>query len=264
MKFTKLLQELAIAPEMKEALESRRDTIRGYSSLAEGLADPATALDSYKELVKCLGEEDDRGMLACQLWTAAQVRSRYLAKGIDDRIFLDTMKCFPRFLGETLRRTGVYRFDRAWWTYRQLSMVLFRLGQLEYETLPDRKVISVHIPSDALLSPELVDASLAQARDFFGTYFPEYAEYPMWCESWLLSPELGKLLPEHSRILAFQRRFRIGKVEEDAPDHFEWLFATSDTTPLSDLREDTSLQRSVKKHLLAGGKIGTAQGVMEL
>ena len=264
MEFTKLLQELAIATEMAEALEARRDTVRQYCALALGLTDPSTALSSYKELVASLGEEDDQGMLACQLWAATKVRGLYRDKGIDDGIFLDTMKCFPRFLGETLRRTGAYRYDRAWWSYRQLSMVLFRLGQLEYEILSEHKVISVHIPSDSLLEPELVDASVEQARAFFKTYYPECAEYPMWCESWLLSPELKKLLPENSRILSFQQRFRIEKVIEDAPDHFEWLFATSADTPLSQLRENTSLQRSAKGHLLAGGKIGVAEGFLEV
>ena len=46
-------------------------------------------------------------------------------------------------------------------------------------------------------------------------------------------------------------------------DCLEWLFRVPGNTPLECLPETTSLQREVKKHLLSGGKIGTAVGVLK-
>ena len=47
-------------------------------------------------------------------------------------------------------------------------------------------------------------------------------------------------------------------------DVLEWVFrlteAQQKTTPLEDLAEDTSLQRSLKAFLLSGGKVGVAKG----
>ena len=163
---------------------------------------------------------------------------------------------------ETRVRSGRDCFDRGWWTWLHLSRTLFRVGALEYELQYPEGAVSLHIPSDADLSPESVEESLSRARAFIGRFFPEFAGKPMVCESWLLSPALGALLPEGSRILAFQRRFSIERVEENAMDCLEWLFSAQEDTPLMELREDTSLQRSVKKLLLAGGRIGTAWGVL--
>ena len=160
-----------------------------------------------------------RGILAVMLRAALRTRELYAARGIPDGIFLGTMRCFPRFLREHLESYGRYGFDRAFWTGRQLSLTLFRLGELEYELLPGEKgVLSLHIPSDADLSEEKTDASLRMQVSFFAEYFPAYAGADIYCDSWLLSPE--------------------------------------------EFPERTSLQRNMKKFVLAGGKVGSGRGIL--
>ena len=261
MEYEELLETLALPPRVVRVLEQRLPLALSLRQQALALTDRNAAPEAYRALAEILGQ-DDMGMLACQLLAAAESQTRWEEMGIPQRIFLDTMGCFPRFLEETWVRSGRYCFDRGWWTWRQLSRTLFRVGALEYELQYPEGAVSLHIPSDADLSPESVDESLSRARAFLGRFFPEFAGKPMVCESWLLSPALGALLPEGSRILAFQRRFSIERVEENAMDCLEWLFSAQEDTPLTELREDTSLQRSVKKLLLAGGRIGTARGVL--
>jgi len=261
MEFRRLMQDLDLSPEVMQQLEARRDLVQQNKPLFPGLTVRVEAEESYTALDKAL-KGDDMAMLACQLWIAAEARAKWQEKGIPDRIFLDTMNCFPRFLGEALRKTGRVEFDRGWWTYRQLSMTIFRIGALEYELLSEPGVISIHIPSNARIEPALVEESLVQARTFFKKYYPDFARRPMICHSWLLSPELGAVLGDGSRILAFQKRFAVLKSEPEAMDCLEWLFAAPEGTPLTDLREDTSLQRSVKKKLLEGGHIGCSLGVL--
>lgn len=71
------------------------------------------------------------------------------------------MKCFSRFVLENYKWTGKWSFDRDFWVLRQLSLSLFRIGELEFETCSiddniakkingnkNEKVIYVHIPSD--------------------------------------------------------------------------------------------------------------------
>lgn len=72
-------------------------------------------------------------MLYCQLESARRVYEKYQVMGIGEKIFFDTMKCFPRFMDEYQAQNGSRYFDRSWWTYRQTSMRLFRIGALEYE-----------------------------------------------------------------------------------------------------------------------------------
>lgn len=214
-----------------------------------------------------LGEDRDGvKILACMLRCCLKTWEEYEKRGISPDIFNATMKCFPRFIGECEKARGSMGFDRAFWTPRQLSMVLFRLGELEYEmTEKDgEKSVSIHIPSDARLTEEACRESFRMAREFFRTYDPDYAEAPYWCCSWLMSPALKELLPGDSRILGFQNFFEITKVFEEEPAYLEWVYQIKEREcPPEDLPENTSLQRKMKAWLLAGGKVGEGLGVLK-
>lgn len=143
-------------------------------------------------------------------------------------------------------------------------MSLFRIGSLEYEFPPagERGCIAVHIPSDADLSKESVDASLAEAGTFFSTKYPDYEYDRYTCDSWLMSPVLSTLLPEDSNIVSFQRRFSITGVCDEDSGCLEWLFCSPRTTDFESLPEDTSLRKKAKALLLSGGHIGAASGTL--
>lgn len=189
----------------------------------------------------------------------------YEKEGIDENIFLATMKCFPRFIREHLVSYGIYGFDREWWVARQISMQLLRIGELEYErkTVNGEPIISLHIPSDALLTREYLKESYDHARNLIGLHFPEYASAEMVCNSWLLSPALKKLLPESSHILQFQRAFIITEIDYEDTEFMEWVFKNPKLS-IDKLPETTSLQRNMKKYLMDGGKVGSAFGKLVL
>ena len=133
---------------------------------------------------------------------------------------------------------------------------------MEYERKErdGRKEISMHIPSDAVLTRENCDASIEKAKAFFCKYFPEYQDSEYVCHSWLLAPELKDLLPPDSRILDFQSRFRILEVDYLSRGYVEWVFKRTEDK-VSEFPEDTLLQRRMKRHLLEGGKVGIGFGV---
>ena len=126
-------------------------------------------------------DEDGWKMLLCQLEAAELCRENYQRQEIGEEIFVDTMRCFSRFIRECYEMSGRFAFDRGWWTWRQLCMSLFRLGDLECElcTGEGERVISLHIPSDADLLPAAVDRSLGQIGSFVQRYFPQWAAAPM-------------------------------------------------------------------------------------
>lgn len=224
-----------------------------------------TAPDAWKTGIQILRErlgEDPRGlkMLSCMLWCCGRTWDFYEKQGISREIFVDTMKCFSRFVGEHRESFGVYGFDREWWTVRQLSGFLFRIGELEYEMAQGEKGIHLHIPSDTRLERGRVEDSVGRARDFFREKFPEYGDVQMRCHSWLLSPTLREVLSPGSRILAFQELFDIHvRGEDTAGEYRQWVFKRRDL-PLVELPEDTSLQRRLKGYLLGGGKMMDADG----
>ncbi|NMM93653.1 acyltransferase domain-containing protein [Bifidobacterium oedipodis] len=231
------------------------------------LVDPATARQATTFIRQTVGLDDLR-MLAIS-WQASQLTlAEYRRRGIPDTVFVDTMECFTRFSNEHRISYGTYGFDRDSWTWRQLSLRLFRLGQLEFEYpctaedsfLPgDGKQINIHIASNASIAPEACADSLRRAKTFTERFFPEYADAPYACDSWLLSPELAKLLPDASNIIRFQRMFDIVAVHPEDSHWREWVFQRN-PAPVAELPEHTSLQRAIKRHLLQGGYIGAAVG----
>lgn len=224
----------------------------------------ATAEAGFEQLKEMLGEDPD-GMK--QLYALLQMTdatwARYMEKGISREIFAETMKFIPRFLRSLHRQIGRWKFAQGWWFWREVAMVEFRVGCLEYELVEEenRRFISLHIPSDADMRKESIDRSMAQFGAFLQAYYPAWRNLPWECDSWMMCPALEKLLPENSNILAFQRRFDVLEVNEDSLGVLEWVFPgheeVSDALP-----ENTSLQRNMKKWLLEGNKVGWTRAVL--
>lgn len=214
-------------------------------------------------------DTDGADRLIRQLMTASDSRRWGEWKDIPEEIWLDTMKCFPRFISEHRRSYGRDGFDRYGWTVRQISGKLFRVGELEYELVTGesgRREIGLHIPSDADMAPVKLNESLRKADAFLREYFPDWADAPRTCESWLLSPVLKDLLPPSSRILGFQKAFDLTGTEPEDDSALEWVFHIAEgqrpVTDYTSLPEDTSLRRNMKALLLRGRKPGAASGVL--
>ncbi len=189
--------------------------------------------------------------------------------GKPQEIWLDTMKCFTRFVNEHFRQYGFYGFDRGFWTTRQINARLFRIGELEYELLKDEngKSLALHIPSDAVLEADRLNASLCDARAFMKEFYPDWSEAPVTLRSWLLSQELESCFPEEGHIRRFRKAFDIQETEEDCLEAvLEWVFEQPREKcggeDLDALPEKTRLQRSIKAYLLKGGRVCEAAGLL--
>lgn len=241
--------------------------------LEHGARCPLSRVELYRRLSTGEGErafravlrndEDGFQMLACILLAGLETRRLYRERGIGDGIFLDTFQCFPRFVGERRAAFGRWGFDRSFWTWRQLGLKLFKVGELEYELteLDGARAVSVHIPSTARLDHGRCLDSYRAARDFLLRHAPEYADTPRFCDSWLLSPALPGLLGPESRILQFQRDYVLREIDPDNREFMMWVYRT-ENGPLEDLSEDTALRKHMKAFLLSGGKVGSAVGVL--
>ncbi len=255
----RLCSDIGLAEEAAQAVLAWDISRIPYAKLRRenqwdaGLEEIKTALSS---------DPEGFGMLACQLRCALEAREDYRKLGISQEIFLDTMACFSRFVNEHKVSYGHYGFDRGFWSVRQISCKIYRIGQLEYELYSEngQKAVSIHIPSDARLELPLLRESWEQAKALIDQTFPDFRDVPYVCESWLLSPDLPGLLPENSRILAFQRNFRLEKAFPDESFR-EWVFKNRDISNDA-LTEHTSLQRNLKAFVLAGNTFRNGEGVL--
>ncbi|MBQ9784849.1 MAG: DUF5596 domain-containing protein [Clostridia bacterium] len=268
MTLSALCDRIELQPEMRARVGafSASFDASSVSALLEALTDSARSKDAYEALRDRLGDDPDGAkILTCYLLAAVRTHALYLERGIDERIFFDTVGCFPRFIGECLERKGILAFDRAHWAYRHLNMTLLRVGALEYERKEraGMRVNAVHIPSDADLSPAALDASFAAVRRLLRTHFPDYADAPITCESWLMGRSLHEVLGDGSKILQFQSRFDVREHHPENDAYLTFLFGRADCTDYASLPERTSLQRNVKARLLSGRGIDGGFGILK-
>lgn len=193
--------------------------------------------------------------------------------GIPDDVVAATFADLGAKLTSYRLAHGTGGFDRQRWIVRHFRGTLHRLGRLQFERgLLDAdacggdaaatggpahgdRILQVHIPEDGPLSRSACDASFAVAREFYARHFPGVRHRHATCSSWLLDRQLAGRLPEGSNILAFQRRFEaFGARPVCDDDVLEFVFhAPPGTAGLHRLPQETTLQRSLVRHLRAGG-----------
>lgn len=226
--------------------------------------------ESWSEGLEQLKEtlvEDPGGFkrLCCMLRCALRAKKEFDRRGISEKIYLDTMGAFSRFVREHKESYGSYGFDRGFWTTRQVSCKLLRIGQIEYEltTLDDSPIVSLHIPTDVELRPDILRPSIRDGLAELYRLFPEYAGKDVYCHSWLLSPQLKELLPESSNILRFQELFDIEADAVPGKDVLLWVFKNP-KLPREEYPENTSLQRKLKQFFLKDGQFLEGKGYLRL
>lgn len=222
--------------------------------------------DGVKALQEYLGE-DPAGMKI--LWEQLHILCQYTygeyeKRGISKDIFAATMKFCTRFLKEHHATWGTYKYVWAWWFPRQMAVLEFRLGALDYEFIDGKeREVAVHIPSDADMSVDSIQESLADFRSFRERYFAEWQDVRLTCDTWMLMPQLQELLGEDSHIVAFQKLFCIDEIDREATWYMGWIYPGYEKAD-EKLPEKTRLQRELKKYLLAGNPLGIAKGHMIL
>ena len=264
MDILNLCEQINLQPEIKKQVEDfvKHFDFTQIDEIQKGYLVYEDMQKTLEQVQKILGyDENGIKILACLLNASSKNYQVYQEKSISDKIYFDTMKCFTRFINEAEQITKKPCFDLYWWATRQAGCHLFRLGELEYEAVLKKNELNVyiHIPSDARLNKELVDASLEQAFQFFEKQYPQFEKTEFYCHSWLLDNQLKMFLGKDSNIISFQNRFTV--LEEGQADPYlnKWLFNT-DSTDCATFCENTSLQKNVKNHLVNGGIIKSVLG----
>ena len=187
---------------------------------------------------------------------AIDLYPQYKEKGISDTVYYDTFSDFTIWSLYCRKHKNIVGLTREHWLKRHLNMRLFRLGRLQFEPDETEHRIHVHIPEGEPLGKEACDASFLQANSFFPDFYSIFD-----CKSWLLSPALLDLLKEESHIIQFQKRFVIQEVDKNARQAEERVFGEVRENKES-YPEYTSLQRALKKYVLAGNNPGVAFGIL--
>ena len=136
------------------------------------------------------------------------------------------------------------------------------LPKSEWEVVADEKThtVNVHIPEDGAFTPEVIEAAYRECLDLFGRCFPDFHPRAFTCHSWMMDPQLTEFLRPESNIVAFQQKYMRYPSKTDGKAPCMFLFRKP-VERLEDLVEDTSLQRKVKAHYLAGKYLYAPGGI---
>lgn len=69
--------------------------------------------------------------------------------------------------------------------------------------------LDIHIPSKIQYTPETIREAYKMAVDFYKDFYPEHKPKAIAGYSWIFSPQLEKVLPENSNILAVNRSMHL-------------------------------------------------------
>lgn len=264
-----LQKYLKINPEFFESVKSEKLNLdkEEINYFISGLTSKNYEKFYQEAKAKLVNDLDGKKILKLMLLCACASHDLYKEKAIEDSVFVDTMLAFTRFINEHKASYGHYGFDRDFWTGRQLSLSLFRLGTLEYELTCDenkKACISIHIPSDAVLSKQEIETSIKYSKEFMKKYYPSYKNVAYYCDSWLLSPLLfsEKLLDKNSNIYIFQSYFKLINTYE-SNDYKEWVFKNRDLIAIENFECKTTLQYNLKRYLLKGNTFINGRGILK-
>lgn len=210
---------------------------------------------------------------------ARPAQGAFRDRGIPEEVFWDTFQDMKYKALECQSVHGVWGCFVAFWYADFYTCDLVKLGRLEYENTtyhrdqPYEKngiilkkgdpVKSIHIPSSG--EPFDRAARLESYQKAYQFFREELNGGPLVCvcDSWLLYPPYGEILPPGSHIADFRGDFDIiASREEDSFDDAWRVFGPDHGKPPAELPDRTSLQRAFKGWLQAGKKTGEGLGVL--
>lgn len=218
----------------------------------------------------CLKNKNDLLKLAVCLEYSKFTKEEYERLGIDEEIYYDTMRDIKIWC-ENNSNKGLKNSN---WIQNHLKFELFKIGRLQYQfytySIPKyrkapfkkgEKLIYIHIPQgEKLIYSDCVE-SLKRAIEFFNKYFPDYEYSFFFCESWLLYQENYAFMDISSNILQFQSLFEIIESLPIDAQAIERIFGKRQLFK-KNYPENTALQKSAKRFMLNGGKLGIGVGII--
>lgn len=150
------------------------------------------------------------------------------------------------------------RISQMLWASYFINLKIIEVGSLQYElvninplTNKQEKCIKIHIPRDSNLCINSVKLSLNKVKEEILKYY-KLKNLNYYCESWLLSNNILKLLNDKSNIKKFSKLFNIVEGKNCINDILNFVYNKLKCDDYNTLQENTFLQKKVKEELIKG------------
>lgn len=257
-------------PAAREAITRTTARLRREAGLTAEVAD----IDHRKQELNAAQRAvtPGQGLVATLAHVAAldTVRRWHAERGVSEddswRALSDLgqqLRVHRRVFGELGHHT--LAFTAKNWAGRLLS-----IGRLQYElvrrpspSMGPHWLLDVHVPATGPLEPAAVDASLDAAASFFAESFSDLdADRPperprigheLTCRSWLLGPEIRRVLGDGTRLGSFAARWTVEEEFEATRDVEFFVFGRrGGVAAPAALPGHTRLERAMRARLMRG------------
>ena len=232
------------------------------------------------EAVKVTEEEAYRYFLEK---SGTYTRNLYEKEKLAEDIYKDNMKDIDIWSEKYEKEHGKKGFYREQfeWIDSILEMKVIKLGRLQFELLDigeqdnstkntlknikDFILVNVHIREDDGKEEKFNEEACEKSYNMAWKYYMDrgniFSRIVFICDSWLINPNLTKLLSEESNIIRFQKRYNIIsiKIDEEKPQIIERVFGNSNMKS-EDFPERTALQIRLKTAWEKGERFPMAKG----
>jgi hypothetical protein len=196
-----------------------------------------------------------------------------LERGISREITIATLKDINVWFDNYKQATGKTGLGEFSWLRYHYTGDLFKLGRLQYrlekslQGVPEGEyAIETHIPQGEPLNAQACLESFEMAKEFFNKIFPETKLHYFMCDSWLLNPNLEKIMKPESNVVQFMRMWTpIPFVSDESAQAVERVFGFGfKKENIKNAPEDTSLQRALKNYIINGGTMDLTAGYRKI
>lgn len=282
MDFQDMMQRIGLAQQGIDsfhAIHSRCADPAFVKRLEQNFAAYDQGLEVFSPDLEAFAQELGVDVAVLNLYVYIRLSERtleeYRKRGYPEEVFYDTMKDITIDSRRYEELTGVYGISpkpHRWWITYHLACQMFRFGRLQFNFKPapfdfelDGRLIkegkvglNAHISRYEPLSEEACEDSYARAKEFAKKHLGMSDPF-FFCNSWLIHPWMTEDLPETSRIVQFQKKYKVIHIEQDENAVIHQVFDHECDDP-HDYPEDNSLRRAAKKRLIEGKPLGLALG----
>lgn len=282
MDFQDMMQRIGLAQQGIDsfhAIHSRCADPAFVARLEQNFAAYDQGLEVFSPDLEAFAQELGVDVAVLNLYVYIRLSERtleeYRKRGYPEEVFYDTMKDITIDSRRYEELTGVYGISpkpHRWWITYHLACQMFRFGRLQFNFKPapfdfelDGRLIkegevglNAHISRYEPLSEEACEDSYARAKEFAKKHLGMSDPF-FFCNSWLIHPWMTEDLPETSRIVQFQKKYKVIHIEQDENAVIHQVFDHECDDP-HDYPEDNSLRRAAKKRLIEGKPLGLALG----
>lgn len=275
--FREICAKVGFCREAEEAFCNAYDKIKADIEAAERMRGMLpdfimTEDNAYEKVLSEIGSRLDINIytlnMVLVIMAAEPMRYIYYARGISEKIYLDTLRDMKYKAEECRRMYNVWgTFVPLWYHYICCGDVI-ALGRLQFQKVKspiDYKdivkkgdtVISCHIPSGSPLDMEKVRKSFDTAYEFFGG---DGGKMAFFCDSWLLYPPQYELYPEGANLRKFCDIWDVAEQRDENHDFWR-VFYKPENTDLYTIEPQNRFEKNLLKHLKNGGSMGCGRAM---